>query len=209
MTEEQFPDVLRHAAKHYNHPPPVPREAMWARIQAERQAQNRPSRKIIYLPWVWGAGIAAVLALGIGLGRVSVAPESGAVAVAPQPAASVPQAPATTAYQMAATDHLSRAEALLTSFRAQAAAGETGTQVATWANDLLSTTRLLLDSPAAEDPQIRLLLQDLELLLAQIAQLPARRAGEEVDIIERSLDQGDMLPRLRTAVPAGLPTTQT
>jgi hypothetical protein len=113
------------------------------------------------------------------------------------------------AYQLVTTEHLSRAEALLTAFRAQAAAGETDAQVARWAGDLLSSTRLLLDSPAAEDAQLRVLLQELELLLAQISQLPTRRADEEIEMIERSLEQGGVMPRLRTAVPAGPPITTT
>ena len=218
MTEDQFPDVLRQAAKHYNTPPPTPREAMWARIQAERQGQTRRGGRVIYLPWVqWCAAAAAVLVLGIGLGRISVQSEpTQTVAVAPAVTAATPtvQAPApdaasSAAYQLAATEHLSRVESLLTSFRGQAAAGETDAQVTAWATDLLGNTRLLLDSPAAQDPQLRVLLQDLELVLAQISQLPTRRPGEELDLIERSLEQGGVLPRLRTAVPAGPATTQT
>ena len=217
MTEDQFPDVLRQAAKHYNTPPPTPREAMWARIQAERQGQPQRSGRVIYLPWVqWCAAAAAVLVLGIGLGRVSVQSDptqtvavAPAVTTAPTVQAPTPDAGSSAAYQLAATEHLSRTEALLTSFRAQAAAGETDTQVTAWATDLLGNTRLLLDSPAAQDPQLRALLQDLELVLAQISQLPTRRPGEELDLIERSLEQGGMLPRLRTAVPAGPATTQT
>jgi len=220
MTEDQFPDVLRQAAKHYNTPPATPREAIWARIEAERRAQTGRPRKVIYMPWVqWGIGIAAVLVLGIGLGRISVQPEVGQTVAVTQPATPVATPGATIpapeegeispAYQVAATEHLSRAEALLTAFRAQAATGEADVQVARWAGDLLSSTRLLLDSPAAEDPQLRVLLQDLELILAQISQIPSRRAGEEIELIERSLEQGGVMPRLRTAVPAGPPITTT
>jgi hypothetical protein len=221
MTEDQFPDVLRQAAKHYNTPPATPREAMWARIEAERRAQTGRPRKVLYMPWVqWGIGIAAVLVLGIGLGRISVQPEVGQTVAVTQPAtptvtpgasAPAPDAGAalSPAYQVVATEHLSRAEALLTAFRAQADTGEADAQVSRWAGDLLSSTRLLLDSPAAEDPQLRVLLQDLELILAQISQIPSRRAGEEIELIERSLEQGGVMPRLRTAVPAGPPITTT
>jgi hypothetical protein len=41
-----------------------------------------------------------------------------------------------------------------------------------WARDLLTTTRLLLDSPAGADPARRELLETLELVLVQIARLP-------------------------------------
>ena len=220
MTEDQFPDVLRQAAKHYNKPPATPREAMWARIEAERRAQTGRARKVLYMPWVqWGIGIAAVLVLGIGLGRISVQPEAAQMVAVTQPTVPVatPGAPApapeagalSPAYQVVATEHLSRAEALLTAFRAQAATGEADAQVSRWAGDLLSSTRLLLDSPAAEDAQLRVLLQDLELILAQISQIPTQRSGEELELIERSLEQGSVMPRLRTAVPAGPPITTT
>ncbi len=220
MTEDQFPDVLRQAAKHYNTPPATPREAMWARIEAERRARSGRPREVIYMPWVqWGIGIAAVLVLGIGLGRLTMQPEAEQTVAVTQSATPVATPSATVpapesgalspAYQVVATEHLSRAEALLTDFRAQAATGETDAQVSRWAGDLLSSTRLLLDSPAAEDPQLRVLLQDLELILAQISQIPTRRSGEEMELIERSLEQGGVMPRLRTAVPAGPPTTTT
>ena len=61
---------LRDAARAYHEPPPVPRQALWAGIQARRAAdrQSPRSRRV----WAWAAGIAALLALGVGIGRVSV-----------------------------------------------------------------------------------------------------------------------------------------
>jgi hypothetical protein len=115
-------------------------------------------------------------------------------------------APAATgaAYRVAAIRHLGQAEALLTSFRAESRAGRLDAQVSAWADDLLSTTRLLLDSPAAADPRMRRLLDDLELVLAQIAQLPAQREERELELIGRSVEERNMLTRLRTVVPSGL-----
>ena len=77
-----------------------------------------------------------------------------------------------------------------------------------WARDLLTSTRLLLDSPAAADPRLGPLLGDLETVLVQIVQLPAARAAQERQIIAQSLDEGDLLTQLRTAVPAGLAEPQ-
>ena len=61
----------------------------------------------------------------------------------------------------------------------------------------------MLDSPAARDARLKGLLEDLELVLAQIAQLPASGDREDVQSINQGLDQRSVLLRLRTANPAG------
>ena len=110
-------------------------------------------------------------------------------------------------YRLAAAQTLAQAEMLLTSFRTETrSGGSVDTQVITWAGDVLSSTRLLLDSPAGRDPNLRPLLEDLELVLAQIVQLrdaPAGAAGGDADLIDHALQQRDIMPRLRTVVPAG------
>ena len=63
-------------------------------------------------------------------------------------------ATASPAYQLTAVQHLSEAEALLTSFRARSTADQQmDAQLGAWARQLLTNTRLLLDSPVANDPQ--------------------------------------------------------
>jgi hypothetical protein len=118
-----------------------------------------------------------------------------------------------TLYQAAAVQTLAQAEALLTSYRrgddmAGSRDQEAMLQAARWARDVLSSTRLLLDSPASRDPQLRALLSDLELVLAQIVQLSGAplQAGER-ELIERAMRDRDLLPRLRSAVPAGTATS--
>lgn len=106
-------------------------------------------------------------------------------------------------YRVAALQHLGRAEALLTSFRAETRAGRPDTQISGWARELLSTTRLLLDSPAANDARLGRLLADLELVLAQIAQLPAERGAGELELIDHAVEERDVLFRLRATVPTG------
>ena len=204
--DDRMDELLIEAAQDYNRPPETPRDEMWARIEATRwrksveQRKQRSTRR-----WLsWSAGIAATLVLGIALGRVSVQlPQGSTLAVAPAPAAQ------STAYQVAAVQHLSRTEALLTSFRADAQAGRADAAVGLWAGELLSTTRLLLDSPAAEDPRLRSLLEDLELVLVQISILPAARTDDDLDMITEGLEQRNVLPRLRTAIPAGPATSGT
>lgn len=111
-------------------------------------------------------------------------------------------------YRLAAVQTLSQAEALLTAYRASDLAGRNvpaTQQLGRWGRDVLSSTRLLMDSPAGADPQLRPLLNDLELVLVQIVRL----SGAPLDaadraLIDRSLRDSDLLPRIRTAVPAGV-----
>jgi hypothetical protein len=108
------------------------------------------------------------------------------------------------AYQLAAVRHLSEAEALLTSFRTRTTADQQmDAQMGSWARQLLSNTRLLLDSPVANDPQRRPLLEDLELVLVQIVQLSPGSTPQDREMIEKTLRQDHVMTRLRTAIPAG------
>ena len=106
-------------------------------------------------------------------------------------------------YQAATLQHLVRAEALLTSYRAEARAGKVDAELSAWARDLLSSTRLLLDSPAARDPRRRQMLEDLELVLVQIVHLAPDSPEAERDFIDRAIERGDVMTRLRTTSPAG------
>ena len=108
------------------------------------------------------------------------------------------------AYQLTAVRHLSEAEALLTSFRTRSNADQQmDAQLGTWARELLSNTRLLLDSPVANDPQRRPLLEDLELVLVQIVQLSPGSTPQDRELIEKTLQQDHVMTRLRSAIPAG------
>jgi hypothetical protein len=111
---------------------------------------------------------------------------------------------ASSAYQLTAVRHLSEAEALLTSFRTRSTADQQlDAQLGSWARELLSNTRLLLDSPVANDPQRRPLLEDLELVLVQIVQLSPGSTPQDRELIEKTLQQDHVMTRLRTAIPAG------
>jgi len=228
MTDDRFDDLLRDSAREYNDPPETPREELWQRIVAAREAEKAaskestedadgersrilPFRRLGHVrPLTWAAGIAAVLALGIGLGRMSVKqPASVAISV-PVPSSSTPAPRATgVAYQVATTEHLSQSEAFLTLFRTSVRGKEGNERLASaTARQLLATNRLLLDSPAAADARTRLLLQDLELVLAEIAQLSPQPRSRDLQLITEVLEQGGVLSRLRTAVPAGTSATQ-
>jgi hypothetical protein len=119
-------------------------------------------------------------------------------------ASRVATAPSNSAYQLTAVKHLSEAEALLTSFRTRSTTDQQmDAQLGSWARELLNKTRLLMDSPVANDPQRRPLLEDLELVLVQIVQLSPGSTPQDREMIEKTLQQDQVMTRLRTAIPAG------
>jgi hypothetical protein len=114
-------------------------------------------------------------------------------------------------YRAAAVQTLVQAEAVLTAYRGAESSSRDPLamqQAARWARDVLSSTRLLIDSPAGRDPQMRTLFTDLELVLAQIVQLSGTPLqASERELIDRAMRDRDLLPRLRSAVPAGSATS--
>lgn len=234
MNEDRFVDLLRQVAEEYNTPPPTPREEMWAGIRSRRhpgdvaaeQRHDASARRARHVrPWHWGIGMAAVFALGVGLGRLAPVgnttrgPQPYAardsqphVAFGTQPrAADAPDATSPSLpYRIAATQHLSRTEAFLISYRDGVRTGDITPELSAWAAELLTSTRLLLDSPAAQDPRLEQLLLDLELILAQIARLSAAGdPGEEAAMIDDVLTRRGTLSRIRAVVPAGPPVSGT
>ena len=113
----------------------------------------------------------------------------------------------------AAVRHLARSELFLTLFRdaargAEAAPDEEGVELSpATAHQLLVRNRLLLESPAASNPRMRRLLEDLELVLVQIAQLPVDDQREDNDLITDGMEAGDGLTRLRSATSTGVAAT--
>jgi len=200
--DDRLDELLRSMAQDYHLPPEPPREAMWEAIQAQRRWYRRPwaGRR---RPLVWAAAAAAVLVAGIGIGRMSVRTEGSQVAGRWEP-----RSVSTAAYRLTTIDHLSQAEAFLTMFRASARRGGDERLASAAARDLLASNRLLLDSPAADDRRMRLLLEDLELVLAEIAQLSPEPHEKDLKLNEDGIERGSVLPRIRNAVPAGTSPTQ-
>ena len=210
MNDDQLDERIREAVRSYNAPPETPREEMWARIQAGRRAGGqqgggaagrRGGRVLSFRRrWApWAAAAAAILAVGIGIGRISAGPQSSAW--------EGPSANPTT-YRLAVQEHLSQSEAFLTLFRTSLEERTDHRLASGSARQLLATNRLLLDSPAAVEPATRLLLEDLELVLAEIAQLSPRSREQDLQLIRDGMERGNVMPRLRTAVPAGAAPTQ-
>lgn len=203
-----FDAWIRKVAPTLNAPNAAPRLEMWAAIQAARRtAAATPRRRP---PWTLLSAIAAALLVGVAIDRVALrdpaAPAPPAVAVAPPP--SDPSDPSRL-YRMAAAQTLTQAEALLTAFRASGTPQESRAgmqQLGSWGRQVLGSTRLLIDSPAGDDPQLRALLEDLELVLVQIIQLSGGKLDPaDRELVKGALETSDLLPRIRTAVPAGVP----
>jgi hypothetical protein len=111
------------------------------------------------------------------------------------------------AYRLAAVEHMARAEVLLTSFLADSrnspTDARTAAQFAALSRDLLKTTRLLLATRTTEDAALTRLLEDLELVLMQISQYSSEGRRGDLDAINQSIDRRNVLPKLRSAIPAG------
>src|ERR1043166_5988509 len=204
MQDDRFERWLRDEARSYHEPPQLAEselDAMWAEVESrhfDRAATpgswwTRPSLRI-----------AAALVLGVGIGRLTLFDRAQPV----PPVASVAAANTDTStaavvprlYEATTTRYFGQAAALLVSLPSEVRDGQGNTQFIGRANDLLLTTRLLLDSPAADDPKVRGLLNDLELVLAQIVRLRSQQNTTDLDLINQALEQRDVMPRLRTAV---------
>jgi hypothetical protein len=194
VNDERWTEALRDLARDYNQPPMiVPRDEMWQAIVAGRRPAR--SRVLIFSRRFAPLAAAAVIVLGVGfgLGRWS---RSRPLIVVATPV--VPEA-----YAIVATQQLVQAQALLTAFSAADRDVKNDARLAAWARDVLSNTRLLLDSPAGTDRRRRLLFEDLELVLVQIAELSPDAAANDRAAIARTLDHAQVLPRLKAAIPVG------
>jgi hypothetical protein len=225
-----FDELMADAKLTYNAPPAardMPLGEMWRDIEREAwSAQVLSPRQLSTvrrrtLPaWL---GIAAALLAGIGIGRMSSSlggtPPFGSAlstrgedVVQPESTGrrqSVPlgRTPATAGaaqpVDAATSRYLGQAAALLIALPTETNAPRPDETFIRRADDLLLTTRLLLDSPAASEQGLRPLLEDLELVLVQVVQLERGRAPTrrtELELIQQALDQRDVLPRLRSAV---------
>lgn len=212
-----FDAWITRVAPTLNAPNATPRLEMWQAIQSKRKDSGgagggtaspgvTPLRR---RPWGLMSAIAAALLLGVAIDRFALRRTDRAAEPAIAGPSSVgDSSDPTRLYRMAAAQTLTQAEALLTAYRASGAPDRSpldAAQLGMWGREVLSSTRLLIDSPAGDDPQLRALLDDLELVLVQVIQLsgaPLDPADRE--LIDRALADRDLLPRIRTAVPAGI-----
>ncbi len=209
MDENRFDELLRDLPRSFNNPPEPPLDEMWGVIEDAHfnppASISRPGGMTPGAPWL---AAAAALVIGIGIGHYvplgKKAERSGAAPFAIVSAQASPPGADTSAvadvYRDQTSRYLGQAAALLISLPAKDASGKADASFPGKAADLLVTTRLLMDSPAAQDPKLRSLLEDLELVLVQIARLRGERSKGDLDLIHQAVEQGDVLSRLNSAV---------
>jgi len=215
MNDDRLNEELEGLREGYNPPPETPREEMWSVIQGrleqrgkavialDRVREKKGLRRYRALRWATAA--AAVLVVGIGIGRLTVPGDlPGVAGTSPAPIAQNPDV-----FRAATVNHLARTESLLTLVRADARAGRVPPSMAEWSRTLLSQTRLLMDAQGADDPVIADLLEDLELVLVQLVGITNGASGDqdrvrsEMNLALQGLEESEVLPRIQAVVPAG------
>src|SRR3954466_16094390 len=202
MNEDQFDNVIRTAAEHYNVPPVnPPLDAMWAAIESEAFAPRVVSittqrHSLIHSPWL---RMAAVLVIGVAAGRLSVRAPATPATRQVEPSATT-MADAADAYQLPTERFLGQTVTLFASLPKQLQEGRPDSQRVARANEQLVTLRMLMDSPAASNPRLRALFEDLELVLVQVVQMPKNGSASEAKLIRQSMRDRDVMPRLFDAV---------
>lgn len=210
MDEKELKEHLADLKATWRIPGEVPLDEMWRTIEA----RAFPPRNRVRSPWIRTIlPMAATLVLGFGIGRFGPAllgnEETGGLPVAELPSAEPTSRRVTESepFVGVANNYLDRVTALLVTLNEESRRGQSLEHTAERARDLLATTRLLLDSPEIADPRLRDLLEDLELVLAQIARLPTRAPAPDVYLIDQALDEREVLPRLRVML-AENPTSE-
>jgi hypothetical protein len=198
MSEEKFERLMKDAAESFRRPPAAPLDEMWASIEGATFGGSLPAKKQVRLtanPWL---RMAAVLVLGVVIGR-------GTTLFTTNPPAPT-QAPATAAaneadaYQLTTDRYLVQTASLLVQLPKKIQSGKPDSAFIERANRSLQELRMLMDSPAANKPQLRSLFEDLEMVLVQVVQMPRNGSATDASLIRQALEQRDVMPRLRDAV---------
>ena len=207
MNDKQLDELLADAAKSYRVPPTPPLDAIWARVEAEAFApvtarRGGPGWYLV------AAAMAASLVLGVAMGRASNHVNGAATVAAANQAGSASatnsgtpaEQAAAAPYERSTEEFLGSTALLLAALPRNGSGDQTPTLLPEQAAELLTTTRLLLDSPVGENPRMKALLQDLELVLAQVARLQPRREKVTLTLISQTLEERELVPRIRSAV---------
>ena len=202
MDDNKLDELLTDAVRSYRPPPDAPLDAIWARVEAEAFAPRTARRSPGWA--AFGGAIAATLLFGVLIGRATAtrspsAPLASAPAPSLTPAHLASNAPADP-YQRTTQEFLGRTAVLLAALPSKDHPGTNDGKLAGQAQQLLGTTRLLLDSPVGHEQRMKDLLEDLELVLAQVARLQPQRPGESLTLINEALEERDVVPRIRSAV---------
>ena len=201
MDDKKLDEILNDAVRSYRTPPDAPLDAIWSRVEAEAFAVQPMVRRSSPSWRAFAGAIAATLVIGVALGRVTAVNEQSATTAtaARQTSARLASNIANDPYQRQTQEFLGRAALLLASLPSSTRPGLPDERLNEQARQLLGTTRLLLDSPVGHEQRMKDLLEDLELVLAQVARLQTQHRGEALSLINEAIEARDVVPRIRTA----------
>lgn len=210
----KFDEFLARVAKDYKSGIAPRANEIWAAIEPDVANAVRPSmrsRSIAALrstprlrttTWI-GIGIAATLMIGVAIGRFSSRTTTRSQLVVQHAPRVIDDSLSSAAHSRATTfEHLAEAEVFLTAVRADLKAGRSDAERTERSRELLVRTRLLLGNAARTSPEMSRLLEDLELLLAEISAMPAARSSMDKKLLDESMREGNVLPRIRATLPA-------
>ncbi len=191
--EEGLARMIHEAGEGYRRAPEPRTDLMWQRIEARAFApQSRIS-------WSLPLALAAVLALGLGVGfwagRRATAPAAADSSLTNQAGPARLAGAGATPFVGVASNYLEQMTGLVIAVAGDLRTGQVPPGTIVHARELLSTTRLLLDG-GVEDQRFRDLLEDLELVLAQVVRLRDATPALDAALIAQALDQREVLPRL-------------
>lgn len=184
------------------------RETMWTVISeswAEQVARQRRMRKVH--AWTGaGLGLAAMLVVGIFIGRWTSEVEDSESALAIRADLVRAEYPISSPIRIAVGEHFRKVETLLLLFKSSE---QTDTELMALARELAATSRMLMASDAGRDAEVRSTLLDLELLLVQIARLGDATDAGETEVVKDGIAETEAVPRMRrflaeAAAPVGI-----
>lgn len=181
--------------------------------------------------WMTPSLIAAGVFLGVAIGRFTLPTANGTIdstgvgapqvaSTSPTPssidtAPTAPSAPAvqtpapvaartrtTIAITPAVAEHLQQTVVVLASVRDAEHIADTDSSTRKQLQSLLTTTRQLLDDPSLKSSRTHRLLEDLELVLAQLSRARATAPATR-EAADEALRETNLLPRLKAATQAG------
>lgn len=202
--------VIDREAKGYRDGATPRAELMWSRIEGDVASAIQPRRLARYTPWLMaGAGIAAALVIGVAIGRRSTRSPAPATQVASSGPAVSADSLRETMMRAIVLAHFGQAEVFLTEVRADLKTGRDDPLRGVRSRELLARTRLIMSHESPRVATVERLLQDLELVLAEISALPDSGVRRAVDsrLLDERLDAGTVLPRIRTLLP-GQPSSE-
>jgi hypothetical protein len=198
-SEKKLDELLMAARMQYRVPPEPDRERIWSAIESEAWAppvaQKRPG-----FHWArsWQLAAASLL-IGVIAGRYT-APGSTAPSLTEPAVQTMMLSASAQPYQQTTEEVLGRSAVLLAALRSSDMKQIEAGQMSAQATQLLGRVRNLIDSPAANDPQLQNLLLDLETTLAQIARMQPSRGERDINLINEAVAQRDIVPRIQSVV---------